>query len=573
MIKKTYKNKRTVFNLIYFIQVIIILFICIIIFNTCRTTYTKTRILDPLISFNSGWYNDTEKNVTLDKFTSKNGYSTKKYTTYKHKIDYSITSGTTLCFRSLSTDVKIYINNKLVLDTPYKESPFSCKSSGSVWNFYEFKQSDIGKEMTIKIKPFYNDNSCYITDMYVGNASHYVYNIFMENSLFFILCILLMIIGVIFIAADLFINKVQDISSHELIYIGIFSCVLGIWCSTSTHILEFVFNNSQLIQTLACNMLYLISLPALFFLDNIFKFKKKKYINFSAYIIIGSYILAWILQLLNIADFHETLILSHINMIISFLIIVSLLFKSFKDKDFNSSNESRISKAIRNTIFITTILCVFTDMILFIKGTTTPGFLVSCDLILIIVYLSCLSVINLFKAAKSADHAKFVKELAYKDGLTNIGNRTAYKEKIAYIKEHINSYKAIGIVIFDVNNLKMVNDTYGHLQGDQMIIDAANIISQSFETFSTPYRIGGDEFAVIIEAPNAEAVCKISLMQFNVNIHNHNIFYSKDYDISIAHGEEFYKAGQNITIDEIIKKADMNMYKMKKDMKKGIKKD
>ena len=51
------------------------------------------------------------------------------------------------------------------------------------------------------------------------------------------------------------------------------------------------------------------------------------------------------------------------------------------------------------------------------------------------------------------------------------------------------------------------------------------------------------------------------------------MFYSKDYDISIAHGEEFYKAGQNITIDEIIKKADMNMYKMKKDMKKGIKKD
>ena len=283
--------------------------------------------------------------------------------------------------------------------------------------------------------------------------------------------------------------------------------------------------------------------------------------------------MAWILQLLNIADFHETLILSHINMIISVLIIVSLLFKSFKDKDFNSSNESRISKTIRNTIFITTIICVFTDMILFIKGTTTPGFFVSCDLILIIVYLSCLSVINLFKAAKSADHAKFVKELAYKDGLTNIGNRTAYKEKIAYIKEHINSYKAIGIVIFDVNNLKMVNDTYGHLQGDQMIIDAANIISQSFETFSTPYRIGGDEFAVIIEAPNAEAVCKISLMQFNVNIHNHNMFYSKDYDISIAHGEEFYKAGQNITIDEIIKKADMNMYKMKKDMKKGIKKD
>ena len=52
----------------------------------------------------------------------------------------------------------------------------------------------------------------------------------------------ILIIGTIFIVADLYINKMQEISSHALLYIGIFSCMLGIWCSTSTHIIELLTN-------------------------------------------------------------------------------------------------------------------------------------------------------------------------------------------------------------------------------------------------------------------------------------------------------------------------------------------
>ena len=569
-----FKDKTTKFNLMYLTQVLIIFIGCLIITITYNNSYSKNNLLSTMKDFNSGWYNSTEKNLTLGKFNKANGFSTKQYNTYKHKIDSNISSKDTLCFRGLSTDIKIYIDGKLVLDTPYKKGIFTCKSPGSVWYFYNFKESDIGKTMTIKVKPYYNDNSCYITDMYVGDSAHYVYNIFIDNLVFFILCVLLIIIGIILFVADILINKLQGLSSHSLLYIGIFSCALGVWCTTSTHLIEFIFNNSQMVQTLACNMLYLLALPCIFFLDKIFDLQPKKYIYISAWIIIGSYVLAWILQLTDIADFHQTLPLSYLNMIITLIFFIVLMFTSHKHATNNiKEKESPISKTIRNTIFLLMIISVFVDMVLFIKGTTTPGFFVSCDLILMLIYLSCISAMNLFKTIKNAEHDKFVKQLAYKDGLTNIANRTAYIEKLDYIKEHINNYKAVGIVILDVNNLKKVNDTYGHIQGDELIINSAKLITQSFDNFSTVYRIGGDEFAVIIEAPNAEAVSKISLMQFNVNVHNHNMFYSKNFDISIAHGEAFYKANKSQSLDDVVKQADMNMYKNKKNMKEEMKKD
>ena len=564
---KNFKNKTTFFLSLYILQVIILITICIILSITAKQKYSKSTMLKSKEVFNTGWYTKSRTNITLDKITKDNGFSTKRYSTFEHSIKKNINVGDSLCFRALSTDIKMYIDDKQILDTPYKNSIISCKSSGSVWYFYKFKKSDIGKTLRIQIKPYYDDNSCYITEMYVCDSGQYMYNIFTDNFLFLILSLLLLIIGTIFIVADLYINKMQEISSHALLYIGIFSCMLGIWCSTSTHIIELLTDNSQLVQTLACNSVCLIPFPCVLFLDNLFDLQPKKILHGILYTLISAYFLIWILQLTNIADFHKSLPISYFTIAFSVTIIVILVIKSKKNLPEKSSKQTTIVKTIHNTIFISTAFCVFTDMILFIKGTTTPGLFVSCNLVLIIIYLSFIAIANLFKASKSAYHSKFVQELAYKDGLTNIGNRTAYEEKITYLEKNIDKFKSIGIVIFDLNNLKTINDTYGHLQGDDAIITTANLISQSFSNFCTAYRIGGDEFAVIIEAPNAEAVCKVSLMQFDVNIHNYNMYYANDYDVTVAHGESFYKENKNLSLSDIIKEADTNMYKNKKEMK------
>ena len=95
---------------------------------------------------------------------------------------------------------------------------------------------------------------------------------------------------------------------------------------------------------------------------------------------------------------------------------------------------------------------------------------------------------------------KDAKLLAYTDSLTGAKSRHAYVELEMKMDESI-SYKKLtkfAVVVFDINGLKKINDTLGHEYGDMLIIDAAGIMRNVFSTEHV-FRIGGDEFIVVIE--------------------------------------------------------------------------
>ncbi|MBP5281858.1 MAG: diguanylate cyclase, partial [Lachnospiraceae bacterium] len=87
---------------------------------------------------------------------------------------------------------------------------------------------------------------------------------------------------------------------------------------------------------------------------------------------------------------------------------------------------------------------------------------------------------------------------AYKDSLTGIGNKTAYVQKINALNEQIqNGLKEFAVVMIDVNCLKIINDQYGHSSGDLYLKGACRVICNIYK-HSPVYRIGGDEFVVIL---------------------------------------------------------------------------
>ena len=107
-----------------------------------------------------------------------------------------------------------------------------------------------------------------------------------------------------------------------------------------------------------------------------------------------------------------------------------------------------------------------------------------------------------------SEQIAYVRSQAYIDGLTGLGNRTAYEDHVRRIEEEIRAGKAnFGIVLFDLNGLKEINDGYGHARGDQVIVTAASDLKQAFEGGKV-YRIGGDEFIVVVEGQDLETVAK-----------------------------------------------------------------
>ena len=160
---------------------------------------------------------------------------------------------------------------------------------------------------------------------------------------------------------------------------------------------------------------------------------------------------------------------------------------------------------------------------------------------------------------------RYIKELAYCDTMTGVRNSTAYHETVRHINEAAKNGLRYGAVIFDVNNLKTVNDTYGHIYGDMLITDACGIIRRSFEP-NDVYRIGGDEFAVILEGDEINRYAGMT-EKFRAETDSYNESGKLEFTLSVAVGFAEYDPECDSDFQNVFKRADNEMYANKKEIK------
>ncbi|MBR4151823.1 MAG: GGDEF domain-containing protein [Selenomonadaceae bacterium] len=159
-------------------------------------------------------------------------------------------------------------------------------------------------------------------------------------------------------------------------------------------------------------------------------------------------------------------------------------------------------------------------------------------------------------------------ELANTDSLTGIRNKTAYATTIAKLDQHIEDGDAeFCIVMVDVNFLKKVNDNYGHERGNEYLINACRLVCSVFGTEHV-YRIGGDEFVVVISGDKV-SLCRYFVKQFQMEMDrkNTNELLEPWEKISAAVGIAFYDKEKDKSADEVFKRADALMYQNKLAMK------
>jgi diguanylate cyclase (GGDEF)-like protein len=158
-----------------------------------------------------------------------------------------------------------------------------------------------------------------------------------------------------------------------------------------------------------------------------------------------------------------------------------------------------------------------------------------------------------------------LKESVYKDELTNVQNRKWLHDN--FISEGSEALKEAGtLAIIDLNYFKIVNDTFGHIIGDKVLIYIAN---QLRKTKYSVIRYGGDEFIIMFskKISQAKAIEKLNNLRDDI-ITKKLKAQDSSFHISFSFGVTEFKAGENLS--DIIVEADKNMYKDKIDIKKRV---
>lgn len=168
-----------------------------------------------------------------------------------------------------------------------------------------------------------------------------------------------------------------------------------------------------------------------------------------------------------------------------------------------------------------------------------------------------------------------IHRLAYKDGLTNLPNKTAFYDRLEQTISQTarrNDYAAL--LFLDIDDFKKINDTLGHDVGDKLLIHIADALRQNLREVDTLARFGGDEFLIIAsDIGNTVVQARANLDQINnkiqhlfkqeINVDGHPLYVTSSIGARVF-------SGKDESISDIIKQADLAMYKAKESGKNAM---
>ncbi|MGN0614252.1 MAG: GGDEF domain-containing protein [Porcipelethomonas sp.] len=157
---------------------------------------------------------------------------------------------------------------------------------------------------------------------------------------------------------------------------------------------------------------------------------------------------------------------------------------------------------------------------------------------------------------------KKVTEAAYSDSMTGVGNKAAYDSTAVRINCDIEDGTGdFSLIVIDINNLKTVNDTYGHIAGDDLICCISGCIREVFSC-GRIYRIGGDEFTIIFDK-TAPLVCCGLIRKFKDRVNRLFLKDHPDIPVSAACGYAIFDKETDRTLADVFARADRSMYRDK----------
>ena len=160
-----------------------------------------------------------------------------------------------------------------------------------------------------------------------------------------------------------------------------------------------------------------------------------------------------------------------------------------------------------------------------------------------------------------------IKALSFKDDLTGLYNRRGFFALAEQALKMAQRNGTVALLIYgDLDNLKEINDTFGHQEGDQGLIDISHILKEFFRESDIVARIGGDEFVIL--AMNCDEISgEILIHRFEKALSSHDSQRNRPYPLSMSLGIACFNPQKLCSIQALLTQADKVMYENKQKKK------
>ena len=460
-----------------------------------------------------------------------------------------------LMLRIDNLQVRISINGFHIYSFGEERDPVS-HSAGNVWE--SLVSPGISPEDTVEME-LYNvytthGNAAFselLGNLYAGYQSSLMSLQLSSHMGFFFASLLVLSIGLVCLIIAGFLIR-GGLHIPALLAFS-FLCIFGgIWFSIDFSIQSFLVPYPAFSNALDIISLMLMAAFLIFYFSLLLKNNLRRVLQTEAALCCGFLIFSSITQVSGIADFYDYDSVALVLLLSSALTILAAALREWL---------SQRTKDSENLLLSAAVLCLgaFGDGICYCWGLLAHIFWIKITFLLFLVLQLSRMVRNYREIYHQSTEAAVYQELAYRDAMTGVRNKTAYLEFMEKLNR--DSSSAYGIIVCDLNNLKYVNDTFGHEEGNQLIIGACRAICSVFKQ-SPVFRIGGDEFAVITSGPDYRNYPDLE-RSLDQEIRRYNEANHSGIRLGLAHGYAVYEPGRDRSYTDVFARADAAMYRNK----------
>lgn len=460
---------------------------------------------EPYVVLNDGWVvTDSQGNAKeITSFPYILEYGTDGKYTVENTLyaEPGMLLSPTLEFYTNYLDISAELDGETIYSFPPDKDAYS-RVTGNKWHYIRISDYD-GKTIRLRLDCQLGDGITYqLNAPRLGSKATMISETVRTNMPAMILAGCTMILAVMLLSFYLILKRKLHLDYSSL-YISIFSFIFAVYVFLENTYVKTAVHNGYVVYTATYMVLALVLPPLVCFFYNDVEKKYRPVVTATAALSLTNFFVQSALHFLKISDFRIMMPVTHGVIIISIVTMMILLIVS-DSKECPMARKKLLSviPVVAGGASDIVLLWInkpsFNNSLWFVVG-------VSIFIIVQFVYI-VRSYFGMFRMAIENDS---LRNMAFRDELTGLGNRNAYEGYLKMLGERT-SLNGLGCIVADINRLKYINDTFGHSAGDAVIKATGEVIQEIMPRGSGCYRTGGDEFVILLNTVDKDEIESLS---------------------------------------------------------------
>ena len=472
---------------------------------------------------------------------------------YSATLPAAFADGQSLFFKSTHAMVEVSLDGE-ALYTYGAGERIAGKSPGTYWHVVSLPAGSEGRELTIRLTSAYDAVYGSELDVQYGSRGDCILSFVSSFLPILVLNAIIITMGLLcLLLCGVTAGKREGQEVVGFLCIGLFSLTIAIWSLRQCGFLQLLIPNGEILYFVDLHLLFLVMTPLDLFMCSISRTRWKKGFLWIAAAYLVGVVVTTALQLAGIKDIFELLFWLHA------LIAFNGIYMFWAIHREAAENRSGMVSGMRASLYTLMLFGVLELVSYYVRVLGEISIFLPLGAMVFILMLIWQQVAGHYESVLEEQKLLYYEKLANTDLLTGAYSRNAYENTLKRLERAEDGMRGYGAVLFDLNDMKVINDGYGHEKGDEAIRFCHDLILKAFGDRGKCYRIGGDEFVFLAfeEIDFARSAAEFEAL----------VARDKEalaFPFSVALGYAVFDAARDSGIQDTIKRSDAMMYQDKK---------